>query len=665
MNLHLKAIEEETDTAEIVYIKLENLVAWNDNPRKTGRDTGLDELVASIDAHGLLQSLVVTKPDQDGNAMVIAGERRLKALNKLAAVGKIAPSARIACRVAQEDQDIAELALAENAVREAMHPADQFEAFMKLKKDGMDMAEIAARFGLTEAAVKQRLKLASVSPAVLQAYRDGKITLSQTQAFAITKDHVRQDEVLEQAFEEADRYDEGMEVSDIRAALTDKEITARDERVQYVTLEAYEAAGGTTTRDLFDEDERYIVIDNPKLLQDLFEQKIEARVSALKADGWSWAEFRETFEWQHRQNFITLHDTDDLCGTPELHAEWNRLDTLYDELEERINDMDVAADDPELKKLIARQSEVDNERDTCLKKISGNWPEAVKAIAGAIVTIRWGGKEDVIHVVHKDNKNLLDKIRAGEEVSADENDNGNSAAIGEDANNAEPKESQEPQDVEVASMPHALVETLTAHKSAAIANELANRPQLALVCVVHALLDDLLTVHGDNCVDLVTRETGYGKLDNLVEGIYNELDTALPADKHTDRASLWYWLLSRDNDQLLEVLAKVAALCVDTITRKHNDNNAGRQNHGNAIAQSLGIDMTKYFTPTAENYFNHVGKGRILADLREALKSEALDPSITKMKKADLALRAERVVIGTGWLPAPLRVPMPGEAQED
>jgi hypothetical protein len=50
-----------------------------------------------------------------------------------------------------------------------MHPADQFEAFRALIDDGSTPADIAARFGISETAVKQRLKLARVSPVVFEA----------------------------------------------------------------------------------------------------------------------------------------------------------------------------------------------------------------------------------------------------------------------------------------------------------------------------------------------------------------------------------------------------------------------------------------------------------------------------------------------------------------
>ena len=80
-----------------------------------------------------------------------------------------------------------------------MHPADQFEAFQKLiDVGGLGIEEIAARFSVTPAVVKQRLKLAAVSPALMARYRDGELTLDQLMAFTLTDDHGRQFEIWEQ-----------------------------------------------------------------------------------------------------------------------------------------------------------------------------------------------------------------------------------------------------------------------------------------------------------------------------------------------------------------------------------------------------------------------------------------------------------------------------------
>jgi ParB family transcriptional regulator, chromosome partitioning protein len=162
-----------TDTTSI---PLNKLTAWDGNVRKTaGADTALTELAASIAAHGLLQSLVVRR-GKKGTYEVVAGGRRLAALLQLAEAGKIANDQAVSCSVIADDADGTEISLVENAIREQMHPADQFEAFRDLIDKGSPIADIAARFGVTDKVVEKRLKLARVSPAILTAYRDGRIS---------------------------------------------------------------------------------------------------------------------------------------------------------------------------------------------------------------------------------------------------------------------------------------------------------------------------------------------------------------------------------------------------------------------------------------------------------------------------------------------------------
>jgi ParB family chromosome partitioning protein len=63
----------------------------------------------------------------------------------------------VPCRVINGSTDAAEISLTENVVRAPMHPADQFDGFRELIDNGATPADIAARFGSTEAAVKKRL----------------------------------------------------------------------------------------------------------------------------------------------------------------------------------------------------------------------------------------------------------------------------------------------------------------------------------------------------------------------------------------------------------------------------------------------------------------------------------------------------------------------------
>jgi len=161
---------------DLTLIPLNKLVRSSANVRKTGADS-IDDLAAWIAVHGLLQNLTVTKkvatartkgkskPEAD-TYEVVAGARRLAALQSLAKQRKIGNDYPVPCKVVTESAE--ELSLVENTIRQPMHPADQFEAFDRLVGGGLGIDDVAARFGVTPLFVAQRLKLANVSPSLIQ-----------------------------------------------------------------------------------------------------------------------------------------------------------------------------------------------------------------------------------------------------------------------------------------------------------------------------------------------------------------------------------------------------------------------------------------------------------------------------------------------------------------
>jgi ParB family chromosome partitioning protein len=182
---------------EIVSIPLNKLVASPLNVRETGGQT-IEDLAASIQAHGLLHNLVVAKKGDKHH--VIAGTRRFAALRKLAKEKAIPKTFDVPCRVI-DAAGSTETSLAENVIRTAMHPADQFDAFRSLVDEGMGVEEIAARFGVTATTVRQRFKLANVAPRLFELYRADEINLDQLMALAVTDDHAAQERVWDSAQE--------------------------------------------------------------------------------------------------------------------------------------------------------------------------------------------------------------------------------------------------------------------------------------------------------------------------------------------------------------------------------------------------------------------------------------------------------------------------------
>jgi ParB family chromosome partitioning protein len=608
-------------------IPLNKLTAWDGNVRKTaGADTALAELAASIAAHGLLQSLVVRKGKRDTWA-VVAGGRRLAALISLAASGRIASDHAVSCSVIADDADATEISLVENAVREQMHPADQFEAFRDLIDRGVSIADISARFGLTDKVVEKRLKLARVSPVIIAAYRAGKLDLEQVMAFAISDDHKAQDKVFKALRNIGDNP------RSIRCALTEGEIPASHKVVKFVTLKAYQKAGGHVRRDLFAQDDEGVFILDQELLQSLAIAKLEKTAAGLRKEGWKWVEIRLEQDHAEWSNCTRMHPEPGPLA-PELAQELAALEQEHDTLEaawDASNDPD--AEYPErLREISDRIDEINENREDV-------WPPETLAIAGAVVRIGYDGKTDIGrgYVLPADRPQKAAQTR----TVATTNDDGT-------VTEAEIEDSL--------TLSAALIESLTLHRTAAISAELTNRPDIALAALVHTLAAQMFlsSASGNTCLEIFTmarslRNVEGAKASDAVTSAGEIWGARIPGSPD----ALWTWCLEQDQQVLLELLAFCMARTVNAVRTKKDSPDDPRFSYADRLAATLKLDMGVWFTPTAENYFARVSKTGILEALREAKGDIA--PAWNKARKGELAIIAERQVAGTGWLPALLR----------
>lgn len=284
-------MKAEANTAMI--IPLSQLKPSPRNVRKTGGMT-IEDLAASIAAHGLLQGLVVTK---NGTGYEVeAGGKRLRAMQHLVKEGKIDPDYGVPCRVV-EKADALQASTAENVIRQAMHPADEFDAFKAILDDGYSISEICARFGKSERYVEQRLRLANVAPEILDEYRKGDATLEQMMALAITDDQALQLRVWKAAKNHWQR-----DPDELRGAITDDDVQAGSAIGRFVTLKAYEGAGGVVRRDLFGQEDDAYMVDR-ELVQRLAQEKLEKTAGKIRKEGWAWVEARMEFDYSERYAF--------------------------------------------------------------------------------------------------------------------------------------------------------------------------------------------------------------------------------------------------------------------------------------------------------------------------------------------------------------------------
>ena len=372
-------------------LPLDRLIPSPENVRKTPAEgSAFDQLKASIAAHGVLENLLVrpvaSDADSDIRYEVVAGGRRLAALQALADEGHFVPDHPVPCHVLPDDSPAAELSLTENTVRAAMHPADQVEAFAKLARDGATVPEIAARFGVAERTVEQRLRLGNAAPELLDAYRAGDMGLQALQAFCVTADAQLQVAVWEEL--KAQHY--GPSVWQIRRLLTEGRLPGNAAVAIFVGATAYEAAGGMLTRDLFAEhDEHGTWFDDPALLRKLALEKLESAAGEMRPE-WSWVEPRIEVDWSDTARFAQIRPKPgEPTGDETKEAEG--LTARRDELTELDDDQWTEEAESELDRIEARLEEIQQ-----AVADRAEFSDKDRKIAGAIVTVSDEGTLRVI-----------------------------------------------------------------------------------------------------------------------------------------------------------------------------------------------------------------------------------------------------------------------------
>ncbi|QYU69271.1 ParB N-terminal domain-containing protein [Leptolyngbya sp. 15MV] len=311
-------------------IPFNRLMLSQANVRRIKAGIAVEELAEDIARRTLLQSLTVRPVlDDDGRETgmfeVPSGGRRYRALELLVKQKRLARTAPIPCiirteGIAEEDS------LAENVQRAPLHPLDQFRAFQALRERGRSEEEIAAAFFVSVGVVRQRLRLAAVSPRLLDLYAEDGMTLEQLMAFTVSPDHERQEQVWE-----ALQRSYTKEPYQIRRLLTEGAVRASDKRARFVGAEAYEAAGGLILRDLFQPDDGGWWQD-AGLLDRLARERLEREAEAIRAEGWRWVEAAPDFPYGHTYGLRRLAGEaqplteEETARREALQAEFDRLE---------------------------------------------------------------------------------------------------------------------------------------------------------------------------------------------------------------------------------------------------------------------------------------------------------------------------------------------------
>jgi ParB family chromosome partitioning protein len=659
-------------------IPFNKLVLSQSNVRRVKAGVSIEHLAESIAQRTLLQSLNVRAVlDGEGNETGIfevpAGGRRYRALELLVKQKRMAKTQPVPC-VVREGGIAEDDSLAENDERVGLHPLDQFRAFKTLSDTGLSEEDIAARHFVSPAIVKQRLRLASVSPKLHEVYAEDGMTLEQLMAFSVTADQVRQEQVWENVSRSG--YDEPYQ---IRRMLTENSVRASDRRARFVGVDAYEQAGGGILRDLFEHDDGGWLQD-VALLDRLVTEKLTAEAETIAKEGWKWISVAVDFPYDHAGGLrelegkpadLTIEEqaTIDAFNAEQakLEFDYQDADELPDEVDQRLGEIEAALMAFEDRSVVYDPADI--------------------ARAGVFVSIDSEGRlsvdrgyvrpEDEPPAADSDiSQNVDASATEGQEAGASVQRTAISVA-------GHPAETEEDDEDAAKPLPDRLITELTAHRTLALRDALAENPATAFEAVLHNFV--LTTFYrfasSGSCLEIGLHTPTFpaqapGLKESASAKAIDARHESWKARLPKNETGLWDALTALDGTAQASLFAHCASFAVNALYEPANRYNQGRVSadgvrtrldQADGLARAVGLDMVQAgWRPTVDNYLGRVTKPRILEAVREA-KGVSSAQLIDHLKKADMAREAERLLDGAGWLPEPLRLvdvaPSPAEQE--
>ena len=669
--------------AAIRDIPLSCLVLAPENVRKTPPNEAAEvQLRATIAAHGLLKNLVARPdaPAEDGTERfaVVAGGRRLAALQALAENGTLDADHPVPCKIATKDE-AAELSTAENVSHLPMHPADQVVAFAGLVRSGATVATIAARFGVSERLVEQRLRLGNAAPELIDAYRAEAIDLETLKAFAVTTDHERQRAVFAQVTAQGHRPGAWQ----VKRLLTEERVPANAAMARFVGVDAYEAAGGAVLRDLFaDEYENGVWLEDPKLLTELATNRLAAAADEL-ATRWKWAEAMVEVDWSATARYGRIHSQPSEPTDAET-AEIERLRTRHDEI--------ATLEEHELTEALAEEAEAIEMRldaiEIAVDERATFRPEDF-GLAGCIATI---GRDGSLHVI----EGLVRPEDIPTETAPAANANGRDADTEGDVTTDSGSRVDAPAlSTPIAPPPDPRAK---AREEAGVGIGLADDLRAIRTALVKAHLAGDFEAAFDLVVFQMVRAVfarGYTASWHALDIVFNETAERPSMRANDDGFAAWSpgeamlsdwshlpfeWMEGDDDAACFAALQALpradkerlfAAAVARTVKGQLAFEHDARPELEATVAR-LGIDFAKHVRPTAEMLWSRITKSRIL-DVARKTFGAAWAAARSKYKKPDLAKAMEEafaagpppVGLGASAHSAALAWTMPGFAAFD
>ncbi|HOY79384.1 MAG TPA: ParB/RepB/Spo0J family partition protein [Hyphomonadaceae bacterium] len=624
-----------SDTQKFQNIPLNKLIASPRNVRRKDRKADIDSLAASIASCGLLQNLCVV-PGEGDRFEVDAGGRRLMALKKLAKDGVIAKDFPVPCHIVTSE-DGREVSLIENIHRVAMDAMDEVDAFAALVAEGATPDDVARRFGVARRHVDQRLALAGLSPKIKAAWKRGDVSLEAARAFCLVESHAQQEAVFRSLGRPVTH------AGSVRARLMEGRMRASDRLAKFVGLEAYELAGGAVVRDLFDPEAVYV--EDPALMAQLAEKKLEGEHNSWLAQGWGWVE-----------NSLGQGRTDSGYAAMRLQPDWREFtDEEEAELARLRGDMgaldtaldnDSVEEDPrwEIRDTIAGAIE-------SLRQSARVWDRELIAHAGVVMSISHDGDAHAtLGVVRHSDEKTVKAIRKRQEA--------------DDMNGGDVSEEDESSAAETAPMesglPKTLIRDLSQARTRAIRLLLARDRETALAVTVAAMIARSVFKSELSGIGVAAHAAQVDDLDALVE-----TRSALLAHIPDEADEVLDWCLMQPPETLMSLLAVIVADSIDLVHEKGSPVDRRRQALADRLADILNLDMRQFWEADA-SYWTRLPKADLLVAFTEApspagqseRSREAIIKAHAKLKKDELAAKVGEAFAGAGYLPDLLVTPV-------
>lgn len=269
------------------------------------------------------------------------------------------------------------------------------------------------------------------------------------------------------------------------------------------------------------------------------------------------------------------------------------------------------------------------------------WSDKVKSYAGAVVTIGHGGKLEATLGLYRPG----DEKKAVSKTAADKKANGNVLP------DAKPKKPA------ATGFTFAAIQRLQGFRTAVLRNELAVQPRVMIAALAADMAKrDLLRKYNESQLVHVGRHN-WPNDKNVTAGIdaaeeqvdaFDALEEEWQMKLSAAKGDLFEWLLAQPEAVTLLLLSFLSARAL--VAAQTGDL---KKDAGYAFQHTAGVDMTLHWKPTIA-WLETLTKGVILQILGAFYSKKELEP-VAKLGKGDLNKRAEQLLEGKGYLPAPLR----------